>query len=1246
MINNGSLQQLQRTTLIIAINQYFASVLNKRFINLREMKIAKNLMHSLRQNPANNALQIVKNHFKKNTMAPKNSLNHFLLSSIAENNLIFLIPNELNAIETKMQQNALINNFIHQEIYTGSQYAYLVGKCFEADGQDVIASHYYAIAVLSHHQEALDSLQALAEKGIPVANYLLAIYYYHQNGQVLRAIDICLSLEYRENHVQAYKYLNETEFTSEQFIYIAEQYIKGEIIEKNISKAIDFYQHSAELNDKNAILVLAQAYDPFCENVGIQKYPRLAFEYYLKLDLDNEQFSSLSKLVHYKEDETLKFNYAVLAIEKFELVNQGLIILKQLVEKNHTLAKEKLNSLVYKEAKYAFELGKIYEDDNVNQAYQYYILSLEQGYKPAVKQFKSLSKDGDSQAQFILAKHFYFREKSYKKAIDLILQSIDAGNQLAIEFMEQTKFGKEEYFYIAQQYLKVQSIKCSIKKAVEYYKKAADLNEQKSIKALANIYDPFCQNVGIEKNAQRAIDYYLKLNFGKEELSALFRLARVQNDNELLFDCAKLAIEKFKRVPIGLSSLKKLSSEGHVSARNYFNDLLSRDIKYIYALGKIYEKEKNREKAYQYYIKALQQNHIPTIKYVKKLAENGDHEAKYLLAQYYYNSNNQHKEAITICLELAQRGHKQALRYIDYTNFSKEDFFFIAQQYASGKIIKKDILRTIVFCERAAELNHQEAIRFLAQIFDPYYEDFGCDKDANLAFDYYLKLNIGEPELQSLLNLAHYQEDKALLFKCAEIEIEQFNHVKSGLKKLIDLSQNNYRNAKEKINDLIIQNVEYAHVLGTLYEKEDAAQMYQCYIYALEKQYQPTIIRLKQLAQASDAQAKYLLAKYYYHQKGKYHAAIVLCFQSYQAGYQLALDYINNTNFTKELYVYIAEHYLQGEIVERDITKALGFYERAAKLNDQLSIKKLAHIYDPYDQDFGVAKNKQLAIAYYQQSDIGELEFTSLLRLARESADTSLLFYCAVLAIDKFNNTSEGLQILKNLSEIGYKAAQEKIQTLLASDIRYVYELGVLYEKESREKAYEYYIKGLENNDSQTIMRMHDLAQSGLDVAQHLLAKHYYYRNNNYQKAMELWVSSAAQGNCEAHGYLANAYFPSAICLQLAKIFEQGERLKQDVLIAINLYKKVINQDKKDIAFKIAQLSDSINAEPEVIFDYYLMAANNGHKKAIAALKRLANEVDTNCQLKISYFFRNDNSKKSKDWATKAEEAKQFRFKF
>jgi TPR repeat protein len=113
-------------------------------------------------------------------------------------------------------------------------------------------------------------------------------------------------------------------------------------------------------------------------------------------------------------------------------------------------------------------------------------------------------------AQMLLA-NVYYHQNNYDEAIGFGLRLSEKKYDLAIHFLKNTTFPKEQYLFIAKIYEQgTEEIKGNIHEAIYFYSKAYEAGEQKLAFYIGQLYQVPNKSTGVAIDFNKACEYFIK----------------------------------------------------------------------------------------------------------------------------------------------------------------------------------------------------------------------------------------------------------------------------------------------------------------------------------------------------------------------------------------------------------------------------------------------------------------------------------------------------------------------------------------------------------------------------------------------------------------------------------------------------------------------------------------------------------------------------------------------------------------
>ncbi|MES2142329.1 MAG: hypothetical protein V4471_05540 [Pseudomonadota bacterium] len=401
-------------------------------------------------------------------------------------------------------------------------------------------------------------------------------------------------------------------------------------------------------------------------------------------------------------------------------------------------SKHGLNALLIlsaKESKAALHLAQMYEKGEIGNKK---LLST------AVDYYKKASKMGDSIAAYRLGQLYELGEETFKrnrrKAFTHYLVAAKKQDKKALEGLERVvkKLNDSNLqLQLAELYENPFHKK---ELALKSFKELADKGNQVALERmnlLANRYVSCAYELGrayeLSHHYCKAFTYYLIAAKKRDEkaLAGLESAISKLDDSALQFQLADVYENNFNKKELALKYFKILADQGNKAASARMTALAKTDANCAYKLAKTYETDANKEKAFHYYILAMQNDHSGASDDLTCLAESGDAEAQYTLGYLYYHPQRRFTEAIRWCLLAAEQQHSKATDYINNMDFPSQHYLGLAKSYEEGEKVSKNKDKALYFYEKAMVEKDNETAFCLGQLNQ-------FDNEEN-AFDYFVK---------------------------------------------------------------------------------------------------------------------------------------------------------------------------------------------------------------------------------------------------------------------------------------------------------------------------------------------------------------------------------------------------------------------------------------------------------------------------------------------------------------------------
>lgn len=370
---------------------------------------------------------------------------------------------------------------------------------------------------------------------------------------------------------------------------------------------------------------------------------RKAFSYYLiaAKKRDKKSLKGLESVISKLDDLALQFQLADVYENSFNKKELALKSFKNLADKGNKKALDRINSLANSSISYACELGRSYESSNsYDKAFAYYLIAAKKRDENSLEGLeRTISKLNDATLQFQLAEVY---EKSFNKkelALKYFKILADQGNTAALARMILLAKSDANCAYeLAKSYKNEVSNK---ENAYQYYVFAMQNNHSHAsddLTALAESGDSEAQY------ALGYLYYHAKKNFYK---AIHWCLLAAEQQHDKAIDYIKnttFPSEYYLVLANSYEKGKKVNINKENALYFYEKALIEKNKEAAFCLGQCYQFD-NEEKAFAYFIKAVQWGHTEAFFYLERLASELDSITQLQLANLYRDSpfNNPYK---------------------------------------------------------------------------------------------------------------------------------------------------------------------------------------------------------------------------------------------------------------------------------------------------------------------------------------------------------------------------------------------------------------------------------------------------------------------------------------------------------------------------------------------------------------------------------------------------------------------------
>jgi TPR repeat protein len=146
--------------------------------------------------------------------------------------------------------------------------------------------------------------------------------------------------------------------------------------------------------------------------------------------------------------------------------------------------------------------------------------------------------------------------------------------------------------------------------------------------------------------------------------------------------------------------------------------LAENDVECTYRIGLYYLDKRDQEKAFTYFINAINKNHEEAADHLVRLANEGDALAQFYLGVHYHHARGQYQYAIDRCIQASAQQYEPAVNYLKSTPFSADLYIHIGKKYEEGEGIDEDLDLAYFFYKKAYDLKDKYAAFYLAQLLE------------------------------------------------------------------------------------------------------------------------------------------------------------------------------------------------------------------------------------------------------------------------------------------------------------------------------------------------------------------------------------------------------------------------------------------------------------------------------------------------------------------------------------------------
>lgn len=425
----------------------------------------------------------------------------------------------------------------------------------------------------------------------------------------------------------------------------------------------------------------------------------------------------------------------------------------------------------------------------------------------------------------------------------------------------------------------------------------------------------------------------------------------------------------------------------------YLKEVLEQRVKAVPEFA--YERSKffsNEKQLLCLYCAALNNHHAARIE-LKAFADDSVLHAQYLYGKLLLSCYKLTEEGLHYFFKAIVQQYDKALTYLASAQFKWPVLIEIAKYYHQGRdgvAASKD--QAIYYYHRAEQAGAEVAVLYLGQLYEKHYR-LGVAEDARLACQYYLSaLKKGYtgalPSLEELLEKHSYPD---LDYELARLYETLLHDTIGSLKWYKRLADRRHLDSSARLKVLVSENPDIAYALAKRYEADvfstvsDEKALF-CYAFAAEKGHVEGKAALLTRADSGGASAQYVLGYRYYHKIGDLKKAVSWCMRAAAQGHQLSIQYLENQSFSSDILYFIARTYEKGEIVPKNIARAIQFYVKASRKNHAKSLLRLADI-QQMDYPRVQLDRKDTLGCYAQLSQLGCQQTVAMMQHLAEEGD-------------------------------------------------------------------------------------------------------------------------------------------------------------------------------------------------------------------------------------------------------------------
>ena len=845
-----------------------------------------------------------------------------------------------------------------------------------------------------------------------------------------------------------------------------------------------------------------------------------------------------------------------------------------------------------------FELGNIYYygkngvKENEQEAFYWFRRAAVNDHQEAFEFVKeNTDKNIYAMIEFINILFGLAFEKNSEKAVE-ILEKISSQSgeiaSMAQYYMGQLFFKSEvleQDYKTAFKYFK-QSLQNGYLESLSFIKKQAEKDNYIAQETLAEIY---LDGIMTDKNKKEAFKWYAKA---------------AENGSQKAFDMLNKYINRGDAdAKNGLLELY-ISSENYIEIINYANLGDNKATDYIkkifdgqdklvqYKIAQIYTQLNNEQESVKWYIKATKNNNFEALYFLKEYNSTYNKEVEQFLAYFYYNKNDFKNSA---------QYYERLIKY-DFSNFNKIETFAnngnewfqntIAEIYYQGKYgIPKDLEKAKYYYKLSATQNNKEAKKALVSVY------MSCNEFNEETINFF----------REETKKGNKEASQALLDYCSSAN-EITSEIIDIISELETTNKSHSSYIKHKIGN--------AYFFGNQEIKQNYTTAFEWYLKAQKKGNKESKDIIDKALQENNQYAQYVIGRYYV-KNNNIENGFNLLIKSANQGNQDSINYLNNfiEKCSVENQYKIAQLIEQNKLPKQEILDFVKLYETSSQNGYIEATKKLAEYY----QD----TNKNLSNSYYIKYEKQCIE-----QKTKVGWDEKLILADIYFTDETHLNKEKALNYYIKLAKNGNEKAKKFIEKV---------NIKILNDRELNLLSNEYYEMPIFIFKLYWFLKRYLIAiillilfiisvsiyvyiPKGTDFQKAEI----YYKRGNIEKASNLWLKLANQGNQDALSNLEKLANQEKSDAQ----YELGNYYdKKDNEKAIDLWLQSVEYGNTKIIPKLKNLAETENNEKiqQFLYRYYY---DKDEKEKIYWLTFLAKNGDPDKQKKLADFYYTNYKKK------------------